>query len=51
MHSHHFIAAILFEPNPLSGEGMSMSHTGKHTFVLLITMLRVLVGSNMRKYC
>lgn len=42
-------AILLFEPGPVSGQWVAMAHTGHHTFVLLVAMLRVLVGCNMGK--
>lgn len=42
-------AIFLFDPDPVNGKWIAMAHTGHHTFVLLISVLRVLHGYNMRK--
>lgn len=46
---YHLVSILFFEPGPGSGKGIAVAYTDHRTFVVLIAMLRVLIGRNVRK--
>lgn len=40
---------LYFEPVPVSGQRVAMAYTDHHSFVPLVTVLRVLVGADVGK--